>query len=597
MSAYVNAMHIHNSFSEGLASLQASMAEAVRSGVDVLWPTNHDWRMSAQGYRQVQSFDSMQGGTEGPNPGWIFHLQSTGKLAKKVGIIVTSPVSSADPSSKGSLHVAATGKNAPLASVYVYAQTNKARQNQRANITGQTLTIDVLPTSISPDAWLEIPVNLSYRPAMNGRPAGVYQLCYRFGTAPASRSTDSGGLRGIINVPVPTAQWSTVLLDLEADAAALWPDVNAKDNALSDIWFGASSQNRAPAEGYFDYLRFSRDTAGDKALQVLDELIGSLGPMYPNLTVHRGLEISLFDPHSNWFGGDQHLPDYHALVGDQVHPAANDNFTSQMSDLIHQSGGLSSVNHPFGTSETQQPLLSPSAQAALVAKTAAHYIGNRAYRCDIIEAGYQQRGGVDLDGHLELADIMTRNGIWLTYNGVSDDHNAQVGNWTTDINQFATVTWAQSVQMSDLLAAIAAGRAFCRELGTTGSFDTTVDDIVPMGAISVRPDKSQRTFTIAASDLDPSAHVDVVQGLIDYSGSASTRDQLVATIPASALTQGPVSVTLDTSTSSYVRANYVVPNSQGVLVRRAFTNPTMLLRSDPPPSAPIPSARISPDNA
>ena len=42
------AMHVHASFSEGSASMQAHLAEAERTGVDVIWWTEHDHRMVAR---------------------------------------------------------------------------------------------------------------------------------------------------------------------------------------------------------------------------------------------------------------------------------------------------------------------------------------------------------------------------------------------------------------------------------------------------------------------------------------------------------------------------------------------------------------------
>ena len=46
---------------------------------------------------------------------------------------------------------------------------------------------------------------------------------------------------------------------------------------------------------------------------------------------------------------------------------------------------------------------------------------------DLLEVGYKQRAGVDLSHHLALWDIMSRNAVLLTGNGVSDDHNGN--NW------------------------------------------------------------------------------------------------------------------------------------------------------------------------
>jgi hypothetical protein len=46
------AMHLHSSFSEGTASMAAHLDQARRLGVDVLFWTDHDFRVSAQGYRR-----------------------------------------------------------------------------------------------------------------------------------------------------------------------------------------------------------------------------------------------------------------------------------------------------------------------------------------------------------------------------------------------------------------------------------------------------------------------------------------------------------------------------------------------------------------
>jgi predicted metal-dependent phosphoesterase TrpH len=46
------AMHLHGSFSEGTASMDAHLKQAQRLGVDVLWWTDHDFRVAALGYRR-----------------------------------------------------------------------------------------------------------------------------------------------------------------------------------------------------------------------------------------------------------------------------------------------------------------------------------------------------------------------------------------------------------------------------------------------------------------------------------------------------------------------------------------------------------------
>ena len=70
----------------------------------------------------------------------------------------------------------------------------------------------------------------------------------------------------------------------------------------------------------------------------------------------------------------------------------------------------------------QVGLSSQSTQDSARRKLAATLIKNRCYGTDIIEVGYHQRGGASLETLMALADSLARNGIWLTYSGVSDNH-------------------------------------------------------------------------------------------------------------------------------------------------------------------------------
>ena len=47
------AMHIHASWSEGTASMQAHLDQATKTGIDVLFWTDHDFRLAEHGYPDV----------------------------------------------------------------------------------------------------------------------------------------------------------------------------------------------------------------------------------------------------------------------------------------------------------------------------------------------------------------------------------------------------------------------------------------------------------------------------------------------------------------------------------------------------------------
>lgn len=58
------AMHLHSSYSEGAASMRWHMAQAAAAGVDVVWISDHDWRMAAYRFLRSMSLTSLT--EEGP---------------------------------------------------------------------------------------------------------------------------------------------------------------------------------------------------------------------------------------------------------------------------------------------------------------------------------------------------------------------------------------------------------------------------------------------------------------------------------------------------------------------------------------------------
>jgi hypothetical protein len=585
------AMHLHASFSEGDASLAAHLREASLNNISVIGISDHDWRMSQIGYRKALHFDSLNKEKEGLNPAWILRPAGVGALtADSTGGIVASPISPLDPSRLGALHVRAVSTSSVPASYRFLADSVPARTNQRANIVGQTWDLEVFPAQISSDAWLELLVTLSYRPAMNGRVADRYQISYRFGLDGPTRVAQ--GILGVVSVPVTTGQWNSVHLDPLADIKALWPDIVAEDNSSYDFYWGSTSRNGATAEGYFDYHRFNRDPAAlaaDAPLQLQQQLLARYQSAYPTVATMQAVEYSYYAHHVNGFGPVQHLPQY--PDGDRVNPPNNPGFAKVISGQVQAAGGVSSYNHPFGTSTSKPwPL---DQQDATRRKTAATMLGTRANDANLLEVGYAQRGNLSLAQHLSLFDTMWRNGLWMTGTGVTDDHFAHAGTWLKGVNRFITTVWSTTAQVSDLLAALKAGRAFCWDLPffKGGALDLMVDGVAPMGSISVRPGADQRQLTIVAVGVPAGGSVAVVRGLIDYAGPSypDPASQVVATVPAADLATGSATVAIDTTASCFVRVTAFT--STGVAV--AFSNPVGLLREAPP--TPIPPERVAPD--
>jgi len=165
-------------------SMESQLIQAQLNNVDVLWWTDHDHRMEQAGFRNAVHFTSLTDETTDGKP-WHWQQQTAGSLSSDSGgRIVDSPASPNDPVARGSLSLTAQSTSTTRASLGFYADSRSARLNYQGNLYGQTLTVDVLPTDIGPDAYLELALTTSYHGPSGGRPAGIYTVAYRFGGAP-----------------------------------------------------------------------------------------------------------------------------------------------------------------------------------------------------------------------------------------------------------------------------------------------------------------------------------------------------------------------------------------------------------------------------
>lgn len=572
------AMHIHSSFSEGSGSMNSHLDQARRNGVDVIWWTDHDFRMSSFHYRKVVHFTSLtqESGDGGP---WQWVKQTSGSLkALSDGGIVQSPASPNDTVPGGSLWVQAQSSSSSSAGLGFFAESHPAGWNYHNNIYGQTLSIDVHPTSTSPGAYLELSISTSFHPATNNRPAGKYVLSYRVGGAGEPGSRVVNGLTGIVTVAAPINQWTTLALTPSDDIAAMWPDMDERDFACNSITLNAVSAGPL-ASGYFDYLRFERPfSSGNIPIQLQDSVSAGYQSSYPHVTQHRALEMGQLLPHINWFGGNLSLADYTGVTS-----STQMDFMRRQIQLAHSQGGLASYNHPFGY--TSVALLPQVTQDANRATLAAQMIDNNALGCDIIEVGYRARAGMDLAHHVSLWDILSRNGMFITGNGVTDDHAGD--NWAGLGNNWVSSAWAANRSENSLLHAMRAGRAWTSSLtGFKGQLDLLADGRCPMGSVSISS-LNQRQLQIIATNVPSNGSLRVIRGEVDYAGSGSPQPNttVVSTYPASQLTTGTATQGIDTSTPCFVRTEVV--NSSGQTV--AVSNPVWLLRESPPRR--IPKAR------
>jgi hypothetical protein len=573
------AMHIHSSFSEQTASMESHLFQAAKNAVDVIWWTDHDFRMQGIAYKNVVHFTSLTNEQTDGAP-WQWERQNTGSLtAASGGSIVSSPASPNDPVAGSSLQVSAQSAGTGTSAVRFFAQDHPAGFNYRRSTYGLTLNLDVFPASVANGGYLELLIGSSYHQAKGGRPAGIYSLSYRFDGTATGVTRTAQGLQGIIRMPAPTGRWTTVTITPTNDIAALWPDLESHDFGCQKIQLGAVSTGGL-TKGNFDYLRFTRNFAsGDLQLQAQMEMEPRYAAAYPSVAQRHGLEISQFLPHLNWFGGAVHIGDYTGVRSTNWQA-----FCLEQVTAAHNNGGLVSYNHPFGFSAGAA--LPTAQQDSLLSALSPKLLANKALNCDIIEVGYVVRSGVDTKHHIGLWDVMSRNGLFLTGNGVSDDHAGT--NWTGQKNNWVTSVWGASKAESDLLAGLRAGRAWSYNLAKfRGTLDLMADGSAPMGSVTVST-ANTRNVLLSATAMPSGSSLQVVRGVVDYGGAShpTPNATVVKTYAASALASGSVTYAADNTSSAFYRTQVVASN--GAII--AASNPVWLLRSAPPGGVPAPRA-------
>lgn len=571
------AMHIHASWSEGNGSMHGHLDQATKAGVDVLWWTEHDFRMAEHGYPNVIH---MNGASEKVNGVvWTWAEQRTGTLAASDVAWEQTMASPADSSVPGSVHLSARSAGSDAASVGV--KGSAANTVDKRSVYDQTIAIDVFPAEVSPHNYLTLTLTTSWRPATHGRPAGTYTLTYIIdGTQSHARHCD--GIDGVVHVPARQGRWNTVEMRPEEDIKRFWPDIESRDAAMFNFTLSAVSEKERRAEGWFDLLRITRPPRTANApLEMQAELMRGYAHRFPAVQQYQAMEVSLLKPtHLNWFGPKMTMPTF---AQPTPTPDPDPNAAYAVTDMIHATGGLASYNHPFGTSHPSS--LPPAQQDTLRASVAASILSNRAMGCDILEVGYPSRGGVDLNHHAQVWDVCSRNGLFLTGTGVSDDHSGM--DWLGQESNFITWAHAASRDMDDLLPALSAGNVFFgNPVLFAGTIDLLVDGAAPMGSITVSRAMT-RNVRVLANRLPADSVLRVVQGTVDGAGpSAPEPGTTYRQIPSSELSRGYLDLTIDTSAPRFVRVE--VCTAAGEVI--ALSNPVWLLRDDP--AGGIPSSRM-----
>ncbi|MCZ3388752.1 MAG: hypothetical protein LH645_06415 [Actinomycetia bacterium] len=565
------AMHVHASFSEGGASMQAHLAEAERTGVDVIWWTEHDHRMVARRYLADVHFDGLTEWSGATSVTW--RSSATGELDTSSASIVSQPVLPSDVGGKA-LRMSAVSRGSAGGTRTVTAHVKDFGLN--TSIDGTTIAIDVWPIETSEDSWFDIVIETSYRPALQSRPAGYYRLRYRVGGGrlPAT-VVEVDPLDGLVVLDAATDVWTTLVLDPVADMTLLWPDIDFRDAALTSFAFAVTSRNLAPSTVVVDALRFDRLRKGSTAvLEVQRDLMAHYAPLFPTVVQHQGLEISENTPHLNWFGDPEIWP---------ASDPANTDIGLAIS-TIQAAGGVASYNHPFGTSGSQ---MSTDQRTKKRRALTATFVDERVFGADVVEVGYTGgRAGMTQSDYIAVWDVLSRNLVFATGVGVTDDHEGH--DWTNQKWRHVTGVWAPSAELASLQDALQSGRAWFSDLAAfNGTIDVVGAGFVPMGSVGA-VDTDRSTLDVFVTDLPAQWRIGVISGVADEVGSTVLNPEVTSrTFTGADLVDGVLSVKVSSVVSRFHR---VVLRDAGAVVR-AYSNPIWLLRSAP--TATVPKVRVA----
>jgi hypothetical protein len=573
-------LHVHGPWSEGPGSLDSHGREAVGLGVDVLWWSDHDFRITS--YRHVTGF-----GFEGPaepldrNESWSALTRGEARRRKRVRPLAPRCIPESEAGfvadaaeGEQSLRLSARAPGPEFAGCLHSVTADRALAT-RPLASQVALEIDVFAESLGPDARAVVELELSQH-ALPGV-QGYAPLVLRYELAPQAAGPAGSGAVRALPLAIATGRWVRLRLPVSRDAERVFPEIAAGDNSLHQIRVGVESRRGATAAARFDGLRIEQEVAGPAAFDVQREVIERVALERPGLVQLQGVELSYELRHLNVFGAEPLRLDYDALVresgllaGDppRVDRARFRNWATRRAvEIAHARGDLVSYNHAFGV--TWAGAKPRRSRGELVRFLAAE----RIFGADLLEVGYRDRGGHDLADHLGVWDDLAGLGLRPVGIGTSDSHG---GTWRDDPNRFVSWIFAASPERAALVEGLRRGRVF---FGDPARFDGSLDLSTASGAVMgqiVVTDRNADEVRIDATGLVPGDLVEVVVSGAPAARHVAEGERLHVVHPL-ALAQGE---------DAFVRAE--LRDAGGG--PRAFSNPIHFVR--PARAEGLPPARV-----
>jgi hypothetical protein len=530
-------MHLHGSMSEGAGSMRGANIQAKKIGLDVLWWTDHDWRMAYHTYAAGYDFEADDLSATRPVPyppgtdrsvteGQEMQVDLTPHPANAPVLEPVARISTAQASQgKKSLEIAATssgkqlpdlgaaipdakddgegggrGKRRPQAigkyQGYFFTIDASRRRFKRSLASNVTVDISVWPDfDAAPDRMAAIRFDLSQQPPDLAQGQLFYVLT---GSSEADLRKIEGPHRKFVKLDFQPRQWNHFTLKLTEDARRL--ELGGEDNALVEASFGVLTSGPR-AHAFFDDYRITHQRQSEPLREEARRMAAALQKEFGTIN-YVSQELS-YQAHLNPFGERVPMIDYIR------HPAGLT--PKETVDFVHANGGVCSLNHIFGTSRAPRgvDVDDPVSARRFEDKRLQDLISSRCFGVDILEVGYPVRV-LPMTSFLRVWDALSNAGVYVMADGVSDTHTSN-GGWFSG-NNFVTWIWARSKAIPDLVDGLRRGAAYFGDpTKYKGELRLTTEDGHSMGQIVVGG-QPRHQVSIGVTNLPAGAKIRTVTG-------------------------------------------------------------------------------------
>jgi len=506
-------LHLHGSFSEGEGSIDSHSFEARDVHADVLWWSDHDFRIAYHRLPAAFSFDAQMEPVDADpllssdplarHRPWLFERHLDRQAAGGWELV--------DDHVQGerSMRVWIRGQNRDFERRFV--RLGSENSDLSRSLASQVhLKLAVRPGTTGPDAHAVVEVDLSEHPMPPVTPDSSlkqFALRYVIGGPPFEAYLDRVTYN--VHVDAPSGEWSELTLDLTGDAERGFPSIAGRDNSMFRLGFGVEARQGTDFDCLFDDLRIEQAVPPERMYAVQRALIDQVAAGYPELREHQGVEISYVTKHLNEFSVGTELLDYEAIAAElqAAGRATPDDFAdavlTKAIEAAHARRGLISYNHMFGASWVANPKLDKRHE------TLREVTGLIHRGIDLLEVGYVERGGQRLSDHLWVWDELAAKGLPIVGTGVSDSHGGRDQRWRTGTNNFISWIYAPSTDKADLIEGLRAGRVFFGDLTVfDGALDILSDRGFVMGQVVLCDrDEVELTLLVRGAQRNMTLHV------------------------------------------------------------------------------------------